>query len=240
VGSRPGAETQTAIARSQISLLVEYMPVVLMAIACISIVLTVNTLITAQMRAAKNNNYSTTIYPPMSHEEIMAVANKHNHYMTIALYFLIWLISMGCIGSIASIGMNAIKAQNDLTFDISDRRSTTLRIVLGGLFALVLTLPFGSDCFIDFSYFIGTGMTLKHSDGGVEENLDTWVLMLIAPFLVGFSTSLVIVILDRLMVCAKMLFGQGPSVARELEPTGRQQPIAEIGSRSSPEPKPLS
>jgi hypothetical protein len=94
--------------------------------------------------------------------------------------------------------------------------------------------------FIDFSYFIGTGMTLKHSDGGVEGNLDTRVLMLIAPFLVGFSTSLVIVILDRLMVCAKMLFGQGPSVARELEPTGRQQPIAEIGSRSSPEPKPLS
>jgi hypothetical protein len=203
--------TETAGARSQISPLIEYISVFLMVIACLMIMLTTYSLISSQLKLSTD---PADIY----YESLIYTANEH-HYGMISLYFLIWLISMGCIGAIASIGMNAIKAQNDLTFDISDGRSTTLRVVLGGLFALVLILPFGNDCFIDYCYFIGTGSTLQHFDGRVEETLNIRVLTLIAPFLIGYSTSLVIFILDRLMVRAKGLFG----AAQDPAPTGRQQ-----------------
>jgi hypothetical protein len=50
---------------------------------------------------------------------------------------------MGAIGSVAFIGMNALSVQQDVTFDLNNDRLMVLRIVLGALFGIVLTLPFG-------------------------------------------------------------------------------------------------
>ena len=65
-------------------------------------------------------------------------------------FYLLWLVSLGAIGSVAFVGMNALSVQQDATFDIGNKRLMILRISLGALFGLVLTLPFGFSSFLDF------------------------------------------------------------------------------------------
>lgn len=151
----------------------------------------------------------------------------------ITLFYLSWLVSMGCIGAVAFVGMNAISAQDDITFDISNMRLMILRVVLGGLFALVLTLPFGSQNFIEFCYVIGTGAKFD-SGNGEAENPFAQILMLTMPFLLGFSTSLVILILNQLVESIQAFFGRRSGAARELEPAGLQRSgcAAQTGSAS--------
>jgi hypothetical protein len=153
-------------------------------------------------------------------------------YGVIDLLYIIWIVSMGCMGAVAFIGMNAISAQDDITFDLSNMRLMILRVVLGGLFALVLTLPFGSERFISFRYIIGTGAKSDSETGG---NTLAQILMLTMPFLLGFSTSLVILILNQLVESVQAFFGRRPGAAHGLESTGPQQPgrTAETGSASS-------
>ena len=62
--------------------------------------------------------------------------------------FLMWAAALGAIGSIAFIGMNALAVQEDATFDILNKKLIGLRVVLGALFAGVLTLSFGFDPFL--------------------------------------------------------------------------------------------
>jgi NO-binding membrane sensor protein with MHYT domain len=65
-------------------------------------------------------------------------------------FYLGWLMSLGAIGAIAFIGMNALSIQEDITFDLTNRRLIILRIALGALFGLVITLPFGFNQFVFF------------------------------------------------------------------------------------------
>ncbi|HEY4045036.1 MAG TPA: hypothetical protein VGM32_24765 [Rhodopila sp.] len=155
----------------------------------------------------------------ITYGRLMANATVFQSSGTIILYYLGWLVSMGCIGAVAFIGMNAISAQDDITFDISNIRLMILRVVLGGLFALVLTLPFGSESFIDFCYFIGTGENLGGQAGqtAAGESSIARVLMLTAPFLLGFSTSLVILILNQLIDGVQAFFGKKSSPGHTAE-----------------------
>src|SRR5215510_4179294 len=70
--------------------------------------------------------------------------------LNILPFYLSWLMSIGAIGSVAFIGMNALSVQQDITFDLTNTRLMLLRITLGALFGLVLTLPFGFDSFVQF------------------------------------------------------------------------------------------
>jgi hypothetical protein len=154
-------------------------------------------------------------------DSLLTNATIYGSVGTIVLFYLIWLVSMGCIGAVAFIGMNAISAQDDITFDISNMRLMTLRVVLGGLFALVLALPFGSQKFIEFCYFIGTGDRVASPTN--DENSFAQVLMLTMPFLLGFSTSLVILILNQAINGVQAFFGVRPGATHELEPTDPQR-----------------
>lgn len=150
---------------------------------------------------------------------------------TISCY-LVWLMALGAIGSVAFIGMNALSVQQDVTFDLSNRRLMVLRIVLGALFGLVLTLPFG---FQEFSTFVenifNSGLkqgTLDPKIGGVT----TQAVLLLLPFILGFSTSLVIMVLNRLVDAVQAFFGrsgtaetqQTASVSRSQIPPSRTPP----------------
>ena len=64
-------------------------------------------------------------------------------YARIIPLYVLWLASLGAIGSISFVGMNALSVQDDATFDLSNTRLLVLRISLGALFGVVLTLPFG-------------------------------------------------------------------------------------------------
>jgi hypothetical protein len=128
-------------------------------------------------------------------------------------FYLVWLTSLGALGSVAFIGMNALSVQQDVTFDLNNPRLMMLRIVLGALFGLVLTLPFG---FQGFMVFIAG---IVHGSGGSPTlpaelaaspkiSITTQAMLLLLPFVLGFSTSLVITVLNRLVDAIQAFFGR--------------------------------
>jgi hypothetical protein len=116
--------------------------------------------------------------------------------------YMLWLASLGALGSIAFIGMNALAVQDDATFDLTNTKLILLRIALGALFGVVLSLPFG---FRGFTEFVG-GLTA----GGVEpeSGFALQSLLLLLPFVLGFSTPLVIMILNQFVEGVGSFFGK--------------------------------
>jgi hypothetical protein len=107
--------------------------------------------------------------------------------------------------------MNALSIQDDITFDLSSVRLITLRVVLGALFAVVLTLPFGYANFIDFCRYLATYNGT--ATGDIFQQLTAQALSLLLPFVLGFSTPSVILILNQLVEAVQTFFGrrQGPA-----------------------------
>ena len=146
--------------------------------------------------------------------------------------YLFWSVSMGVIGAAASVGMNAISVLNDTTFDISNRHQIWLRVILGGVFALVLALPFGLENFALFCYYAGhllsndatpttvllpnaTATVLPPNAASTTASIAyvasrtsslTYAFALLVPFLLGFSTSLVTNVLSTLINWAQKCF----------------------------------
>jgi len=132
------------------------------------------------------------------------------------IFYLIWLMSLGAIGSITFIGLYVLSAQEDVSFDIANWQLIVLRIELGALFALVLTLPFGFQAFMDFCADIraaighaaqvlataqsATAPTMA-GQTATGESWGRWTeaLTLVAPFMFGFGTSLVSLVLNRMI-----------------------------------------
>lgn len=154
-----------------------------------------------------------------------AAAQPNWNRVAVLSCYLFWLISLGALGSIAFIGMNALSVQQDITFDLLNPRLINLRIALGALFALVLTLPFGFDGYIKF---LETVLGVPN-EKGPPSTFDT--SMLIMPFLFGFSTSLVIMILNRLLEAAQSFFGKTIAATTPATP---QLPTPAIPQNSAP------
>jgi hypothetical protein len=124
--------------------------------------------------------------------------------LTFELY-LVWLLSLGAIGSVAFIGMNALSVQTDITFDLTNRRLMLLRIALGALFGLVLTLPFGFESFVEFCN--GIRSPGSRSAPGAQD-IPIQAILLLMPFIFGFSTTLVILVLNQAMEAVQVFFGK--------------------------------
>ena len=136
------------------------------------------------------------------------------------LCYATWLMVLGAVGSTAYIGMNVLSVQEDVTFDLTNRRLMVMRIVLGALFALILTLPFGFAGFVDFCKEIakiGSADTAAKPDTSV---LSQQAVLLLLPFILGFSTSLVIMILNQLIEGVQAFFGR-KSVDRQSSPAAQ-------------------
>jgi hypothetical protein len=114
-----------------------------------------------------------------------------------------WTACLGAIGAIAFLSMNALSIQKDVTFDLTNKSLLAVRIVLGALFGIVLSIPFGFYSFITFCESIARGIaaqsTANFSLGGA--------LPLLLPFVLGFSTSLVILVLNRFVESITVFFG---------------------------------
>jgi hypothetical protein len=126
-------------------------------------------------------------------------------------FYLVWLMSLGAIGAIAFIGMNALSVQEDITFDLTNRRLIIMRISLGALFGLVLTLPFGFQGFLDFCTAIAKGgftSDTASNAAAAPPGVTVQAVMLVLPFILGFSTSLVILILNRFVDAVQGFFGR--------------------------------
>jgi hypothetical protein len=123
------------------------------------------------------------------------------------VFYLIWTACLGSLGALSSIGMNALSIQDDVTFDISNSGLTALRVILGALFAVVLDLPLGYNAFFNFCNTIafpvaGSTVIANPSSSAIEQ-----IVLLLAPFVLGFSTSTVIMILNQLVDAVQSLFG---------------------------------
>jgi hypothetical protein len=113
--------------------------------------------------------------------------------------FLGWIVTVGALGSIAFILVNALGIQVDPTVDVTDRDSTMFRVLLGALFSVVLTLPFGYQSFEHFHSQI-----LRPENPPIDPKEAALILL---PFLFGFSTSLVLTVLNRLVEGVQTFFG---------------------------------
>jgi hypothetical protein len=128
-------------------------------------------------------------------------------YFWMLLSYLIWLATLGAVGALAFIGMNALSIQDDITFDLTNTRLMLLRVTLGALFAVVLTLPFGYPEFLTFCARIAKPGS-EPTDASV---LTREAMFLLLPFVLGFSTSLVILILNQIIEAAQVFFGRRPN-----------------------------
>jgi hypothetical protein len=134
-------------------------------------------------------------------------------------FYLVWLVSLGATGAIAFLGMNILSVQKDITFDLGNRRLIGLRIVLGALFGLVLTLPFGFGGFRIFVERLAVDSSYSDAPRNVSEPL-----LLLLPFLLGFSTSLVITILNRMIVGVQSIFAVSKDSDSSISDSGLSNP----------------
>ncbi len=111
--------------------------------------------------------------------------------------------------------MNALSIQDDITFDLTNTRLLLLRVALGSLFAVVLTLPFGYAEFLTFCARVAQPFQELIAKPGSEPTaasvLTKEALFLLLPFVLGFSTSLVILILNQMVEAAQVFFGRRPA-----------------------------
>ncbi|MHB9835093.1 hypothetical protein Q8F57_009665 [Paraburkholderia terrae] len=114
--------------------------------------------------------------------------------------FAVWTTSMGVLGSLAFVGMNVLALQDDITFDYTNLRLTILRVVLGGLFGLVIAFPYGIYEYVHFLAAL-RDPKIKNDDAIKQASY------LLLPFVLGFSTTVVIIILGRIMQGVQALFG---------------------------------
>lgn len=129
-----------------------------------------------------------------------------NRNVLFGLYGL-WTGFLGAIGAIAFISMNALSIQSDVTFDLTNHSLLAVRILLGSLFGIVLSIPFGFESFVRFCESITRqGPDISAANGVAGISLQA--VLLVLPFILGFSTSLVILVLNRLVESIAVFFGE--------------------------------
>lgn len=98
-------------------------------------------------------------------------------------------ISLGVLGSMVYIMFNIIGILNESAFNAQDSYANYTRILLGAVLGWVFYFGFAQDAFHDCS-----------------TNNENYIYLLI-PFLVGFSTKLVVGILNQLIKAFELMLG---------------------------------
>jgi hypothetical protein len=110
--------------------------------------------------------------------------------------FTVWSATTGALGSTAFLYVNALSIQVDPKVDLTSRTLVTMRLILGALFAVILTVPFGYESFYKF----GHNLLIENME--IKDNF-----FLLLPFTLGFSTPLALSILGRLIQSVRTFFG---------------------------------
>jgi hypothetical protein len=134
--------------------------------------------------------------------------------------FLVWCITLGAIGAISFLYVNALSIQIDKNVDVTNRNFITMRVILGALFGVVLDLPIGYPGFVDFCDGLAQYVP-AHTSGKVDI---AGGALLLVPFLIGFSAPLMINILNRLVELIQNLFGVKSDATTPPQPQGSGGP----------------
>jgi hypothetical protein len=121
--------------------------------------------------------------------------------LLLGCYFF-WAALLGAIGAIAFLSMNTLSIQKDITFDLTNKSLLAVRIVLGSLFGFFLSMPFGFYSFVTFWDSIAHATP---TPGAANFSFESALLLL--PFVLGFSTSLVILVLNKFVESITVFFG---------------------------------
>ncbi len=150
---------------------------------------------------------------------LIAALLLDNWYVPLLLAcFTVWSAATGALGSTAFLYVNALSIQVDPKVDLTSRTLVTMRLILGGLFAVILGVPFGYESFYKFGHnFLMSNQSMEMRDS----------LLLLLPFTLGFSTPLALSILGRLIQSVRTFFGLGD------QPEGPPSRSAEA-TRASP------
>jgi hypothetical protein len=132
---------------------------------------------------------------------ITAIFAVDRNLLLLGCYFL-WAALLGAIGAIAFLSMNTLSIQKDITFDLTNKSLLAVRIVLGSLFGFFLSMPFGFYSFVTFWESIAHGTP---APGAANFSFEAALLLL--PFVLGFSTSLVILVLNKFVESFTVFFG---------------------------------
>jgi hypothetical protein len=121
----------------------------------------------------------------------------------------LWLLSQGALGACAFIGTSAIVKEmpkKDSTnsnvqeiVDVTDRNFLNARVLLGQLFAIILGFPFAAKSVNSLAQ-----LYYQIQDAKIDSTTLAYILL---PFMVGFSISLVLTILGRLISAIETFFG---------------------------------
>jgi hypothetical protein len=124
------------------------------------------------------------------------------------LTLIVWTVAQGGLGACAFLGTRIAtkrseKASTDGIVDVTDVTDESIlriRIVLGCLFGSLIGVPIGSLAFDKMgSAIYDSSVTLTPSD----------FALIVSPFMVGFSTNLVLAILERFIESIRTFFGIG-------------------------------
>ena len=125
---------------------------------------------------------------------------------------LSWTCALGGLGTSAFFGTSLLAQLASATGNDQARLKETTddtylqtRLMIGILFAFVLGLPFGHLSLV-------TASTSLFQDVVWNAELFTTMLHILAPFLLGFSTALVLSILERLIEGIKTTLGVGQPI----------------------------
>jgi hypothetical protein len=125
---------------------------------------------------------------------------------------LSWTCALGGLGTSAFFGTSLLAQLASATGndqakfkEITDDTYLRTRLMIGILFAFVLGLPFGH-------LSLDTASASLFKDVVWNAELFTTILHILAPFLLGFSTALVLSILERLIEGIKTTFGVGQPI----------------------------
>lgn len=131
---------------------------------------------------------------------LLAALLVDNWYVPLFLAcFTVWSATTGALGSTAFLYVNALSIQVDPNVDLTSRTLVTMRLILGALFAVILTVPFGYASFHEFGHDFLSNQRMEMKDS----------LLLLLPFTLGFSTPLALSILGRLIQSVRTFFGLG-------------------------------
>jgi hypothetical protein len=128
---------------------------------------------------------------------------------------LVWTLSQGALGACAFLcvtaTVHALKGRSSSAnlypaIDVTDENILSIRVIVGALFALLIALPIcGPSISVIYKTFLASP-----SVPTAEE-----LIIVLVPFMFGFSTTLVLAIFNRIITAISALFGiTGETTAR--------------------------